>query len=224
METLSAILKASPPSPLVKPEMIRAEDIQGPAHWYLTGIERTVAANERTRKVVSEQEQYGIKIASDKVFLFAINPDCRIVGRDEEPDYGMLVHLGLFINGTDNIQNLLQYGVFGDKEVNHPTYLMRPNSGIVPLGWGTGKRRSVENQVTLFIDKQKLLERRSVFIDPETIEMPIIHQMPKEMMRAEVHPSFLGNRRGDSYFVLGGIPQEAIIEYRSTIEGDVKVL
>jgi hypothetical protein len=53
-------------------------------------------------------------------------------------------------------------------------------------------------RIILFIDKIKLMERRTVFIDPESI--------------AE-EPMF-SDKLGDSYFVLGGIPREAIKDYR----------
>jgi len=114
-----------------------------------------------------------LRIGKKQSLLFPINPKADI-----------LIHKGLLINGQNNISNLEKYAIFGSSSEKFPTYLSEINQALM-----------INNlpDCILAINTKKLSEKRSVFIDPETI-------------------SSFNEFIGSSYFILGGIPKEAIVE------------
>lgn len=100
------------------------------------------------------------------------------------PEETIFIHKGLLVNGQNNLNNLEKYAVFGNPSEKAPTYL----SGINE----TPMTNALPDCI-LAVDTKKLSKKRSIFIDPETI-----YSSNEDI--------------GDSYFVLGGIPKEAIIE------------
>ncbi len=125
---------------------------------------------------------YGVSIENEELVLYPI-----------EPDIALLSHFGLMIvKPYNNLRNLREHGVFGCPDSRYPTYLARHGS-YISISDTTGFDR-----LTLIIDKDKLMQKRNIFIDPETID----------------EDSKMKDKLGNSYLVLGGIPREAIINYR----------
>ena len=210
IEKLEEAIKKAPSSAMVKPPLVGIYNLTGLAFdslrlWTMMLGERnlkdlknslrpgsTLKPGRTLKKLLEawEKEQYGIYIDSQNdISLYPINPDTthEYTGMDE----GVLVHKGFIINGGNNIENLRRYGVFGDPDITFPTYLMRPGSNPVVYG-------RKDSRVALFVDKKKLMDKRSIFIDPESI----------------AEDPYLNDKLGDSYFVLGGIPGEAIVGFR----------
>lgn len=100
------------------------------------------------------------------------------------PEETILIHKGILVNGQNNLHNLEKYAVFGNPSEKAPTYLSRINQALMI---------NTVPDCILAVDTKKLSKKRSIFIDPETI-----YSSNEDI--------------GDSYFVLGGIPKEAIIE------------
>ncbi len=101
-----------------------------------------------------------------------------------KPRNKVLISKGILINGQNNLKNLEEYAIFGNPSERYPTYLSNINRSL--LTYSTP-------DCILAIDTKKLSKKRSIFIDPETIKSS-------------------NESVGDAYFVLGGIPKEAIIE------------
>lgn len=131
------------------------------------------------------QKQGAVRIDGNQAYFLAISPKCN--------PYDYLVHRGAIRNGSDNLENLKRLGVFGNPDPESPTYLQTPGECIARNG-----NPSEEESITLFVDIQRLLRQRSLFIDPETID----GSAPEARM-------------WNSYFVLGGIPARAITSFRT---------
>jgi len=105
-----------------------------------------------------------------------------------------LSHRGILDQRTAS--SLRRFGVFGNPDYKHPTYLSAPN-------WCGETYSEMEDRskiVILKLDTLKLLERRSIFIDPESITDYVFRSDDL-------------NELGKMFMVLGGIPREAIKEY-----------
>lgn len=122
------------------------------------------------------------EVQEDNPLLYAIIPKERV-----------LIHKGLLVNGYNNLESMKKEGIFGNPSKTAPTYLSRKNKRII-----------IENtpDCILAIDTQALSEKRSIFIDPETITI----------LNEKTMGEFLTEKVGDSYFVCHGIPAESIIE------------
>lgn len=173
----------------------------------LNSTNRNAGCTNHIKQIIYEKWKSAEKkgytnLTSKRIYLLPIEPDTTY----KSLDWGILVHQGLIINGTNNIENLLRLGVFGNPSIDSPTYIMKMGSGILT---GTRGPKDYGNEVTLFLDKRKLLEKRSIFIDPETI--------------GKNGETLTGDIEGHSFFVLGGIPKEAIKKYRRDREGSASL-
>ncbi len=109
-----------------------------------------------------------------------------------------LTHRGMVVGKNydkkeeyNNLENMLRHGVFGRKDI--PTYFTLPGHRVETYGEG-------KHQVYIWIDRDKLLEKRNIFMDPETIG------------KTE-RCSLTGDQEGGSYFTVGGIPTDAIAKF-----------
>ena len=181
MKELEEAIKNGAESEIVKPKIVRASDLNmiSPAWPDLMTLKEKDWINKIN----------GVGFENGKLVLYPVEPDTRLY----DFEYGQLYHKGLlFINGNcDNLTNLKERGVFGSPEKNMTTYLMKCGVNIKTFNNKNGNKK-----IRLFIDKEKLMKRRSVFIDPETITDNYFHE-----------------KIGDSYFILGGIPRESITEF-----------
>ena len=190
IEELIQAIRTGAKSSVVKPERIGTRDLGFPTSTDLLFVERALREGLDTTKYRSfleiVKQGFGT-IEGKNVYLYPVNP----ITTQKDIDYfglNRLGHRGVIVNGSNNIENLYNLGVFGNPDPSRATYLSRV--GVSPVCYGNW-------DVTLFVDKTKLMKKRNVFIDPETIGD---NQLPGEQIE----------RVGDYYFVLGGIPREAI--------------
>lgn len=125
------------------------------------------------------------EVRSGRLSLHAM-PDVLVDGSWEPSN--RFFHIGRVNYKSNSLDNWNYFGVFGCPDPNFPTYLTRDGYYTAPTPHKFHENPAVE----IWIDKQKLLKRRSLFIDPESIAARPL--------------DFPG-----SYFVVGGIPKEAII-------------
>jgi len=170
-------------SGIVKPKMINEDSIyrDSPAWPDL----HTLKEKKEMKKI------NGAEFENGKLVLYPVNPikESIIVGSDK----GILYHRGmLFIhNRTNNLTNLKEDGVFGNPDEKMETYLMRCGGFVNTFGTMKGRK-----SIRLWVDTEKLIAKRNIFLDPYVISDNYFHE-----------------RLGDSYFVLGGIPRESIIDF-----------
>jgi hypothetical protein len=210
-KTLRQIIEESTPSEIVKLSRVGITDIESVSilavlehineayfKGHLTGFNPTYNVWK------TAQDNGYVQICDDGVYLVPIDCDSRIW----ETWYNQkcLLHKGLLVNGGDNLDNLRQFGVFGNPSKKYPTYLMKDGSRIT-----TFPRKNPNNEVFLWVDIEELLKRRSLFIDPETIGKDAKYW-------------FSADREGDSFFTVAGIPKEAIISYLVPSTGERVVL
>jgi hypothetical protein len=167
--------------------------------WLVNSKTKSEQAPSYQQWRAAEDKGY-LKFKNKRIYLLPTEPDTSTPFED----YGLLVHLGLVVNGTDNFQNLSRYGVFGNPYSEFPTYIMKHGANIMNNGFGLADE---VDRIALFIDKKQLLKKRSIFIDPESI--------------GGDGSDMVGDIEGHSFFVLGGIPKEAIHSYRYYPEGFV---
>ncbi len=113
----------------------------------------------------------------------------------EEP---YLMHRGIISLAPWGLTGFGKYGVFGSPDAKMPTYLT-PKSMMGEQESAPGLDAEVKTAYIWVISKE-LSERRSIFADPKTIHSP----------GSEADAGPLCSR----YFVLGGIPKEAIKSIR----------
>lgn len=117
-----------------------------------------------------------------------------------QPDFNFFTHIGAtFYCGENNITNLVQNGVWGNPDLRSPIYLAREARFVLP-----GINPNID-YAKLRVDAKELLTKRTLFYDPETLRGSSNH----------------GDVLGNAYFVLGGIPKEAIYEYENFDDGRV---
>lgn len=198
---------------------IRERDLRmrlgGPAGKLLEGFEHLELSGRNSRNPATEWSPFYRKWKTAEIREYLTISGTRIYLLPVEhiqpvkPGWdNLLVHYGQTIgNGWSNLENLSQRGVFGVPSLDYPTYLMAQGANIQTFG------TCIEGQcdgVTIFIELEKLLEKRTLFIDPETIgwngDNPLVPDV-----------------EGHSFFVLGGIPKEAIKEIRSHREGYIRL-
>jgi len=200
-DVLDGILENGADSDIVKPDLIGIHNVKGLVLerlmlWELC-LEKELAEEDHSefyRKLIRAKEMdVGIRFEQKKAYLDPLGFDRLDQLSDPHADY--LAHIGsLFGTEANNLTNLRERGVFGNPDPQYPTYLMRHASGTTTLTNGS------LYGISLFIDKTKLCERRTVFIDPESI----------------TEDGWLRDVLGHSYFIVGGIPREAIVEYTIT--------
>lgn len=99
----------------------------------------------------------------------------------------------------DNLLNLRRFGVFGNPSLTSSIYLQQPNSDIAQNSsyWC---EKGYPYRAELVLDAKIIASIKPIYLDPETI-------LPNPWYDT------LSNF-GQSFFVMGGIPKEAIISYR----------
>ena len=100
-----------------------------------------------------------------------------------------------------------KYGVFGNPNSDSPTYLQK--AGAKVAGHGSPLAANFL-KVTLFVNKKKLMEKRHVFVDPESVRC------------LERNPP-TGDMIGNSYIVFGGIPHESIEDFKIERDNPLQV-
>lgn len=199
-------LKKAPKSKAVKPEFICASSFEGELKRKFEYCEKVITELTLYSKFVNNQrvQNFGIRIKEKKLLLFPTVPDTTNLF-DSQRDPGYLLHVGTLIyfdkeakRRVDILKNMKMYGVFGNTDADCPTYLQK--AGAKVAGYGS---HFVANslKVTLFVNKEKLLEKRNVFVDPESVRC------------LERNPP-TGDIIGNSYIVFGGIPHESIEDFK----------
>lgn len=174
-QKLTQILDSSEESQVCKPERLDISELDSSIKEYMENEIKVLRYLNRRNLPHSwfyNSQEY-LRISEKQCLLFPIKPKTNI-----------LIHKGQLTNGQNNINNLERYAIFGSPSEKSPTYLSEINQALMI--------NSLPDCI-LAIDSKRLSEKRSVFIDPETI-------------------SSSNESIGDSYFILGGIPKEAIIE------------
>ncbi len=111
-----------------------------------------------------------------------------------KPEGSYLVHIGILDERTK--ASLKEYGVLGNPSESVATYLSTGNWG----GECYSEMAEKDSIVIVTLKMQELLQRRNMFIDPESIDENMFSRWSNEL--------------GKIFFVLGGIPHEAIDEIR----------
>ncbi len=193
LEELVHAIRTGAESRVVKPERIGVQDATCYLKAPLGLIERALREGLDTPRykgfLEMAKQKFGAKIEGQNAYLCPVTPITQMKSDFNYPDLNYLSHLGMIVNGSDNIENLRNQGVFGNPNSARATYLAR--LGVSPTTCGN-------HDVVLSVDKTRLMEKRNIFIDPETIGG---NQLLKGYPVEEV---------GDFYFVLGGIPREAV--------------
>ena len=180
-------LKNAPESKIIKPEFI--SDLNLTEKLALRFKVWNLHYSNQDYLTHPKAYRYGVRIMDKKVIFVPIIPDTTdpLNGSDS----GYLLHYGTFYYlDEDNkvvevLKNVRKYGIWGNPDLHHPTYLQRVNANVATFGsyYKTGSPK-----VILFVDKEKLLAKRNVFIDPEMV------------MHLEGPPT--GELIGNSYIVL----------------------
>lgn len=109
------------------------------------------------------------------------------------PKSPLLFHKGSIKYGSsDNLDQMEMKGIFGNSDMHSPTYVS--TTGNVLTNYYDFNHKP---DIILTIDRDLLLDRRRIFIDPESITSNIN----------------FGSEFEKTFFVLGGIPVEAITSY-----------
>lgn len=174
-QKLTQILDSGEESQVCKPERLDISELDSSIKEYIENeikVLRDINRKNLPHSWFYNNQEY-LRISERQCLLFPIKLKTDI-----------LIHKGLLINGQNNISNLERYAIFGNSSEKSPTYLSEINQALMI--------NSLPDCI-LAIDTERLSEKRSVFIDPETI-------------------SSSNESVGDSYFILRGIPKEAIVE------------
>ena len=174
-QDLTALLQSAPASAIVKPARITARDIERPAATFLAWYSDTRPNHNDYPLLQTAVERGCIHIEEGRAILVPIIPTDSV-----------LTHRGVL--DEQRLAMLREQGVFGNPERRHPTYL----HGSGYIGEINAASAPHDQHVVLKISVPLLLERRTIFIDPESID---------EYMAL-----------GKSFFVCGGIPKEAIVD------------
>jgi hypothetical protein len=196
--------KASQSNVVVKPKYISSGDFTGKLRETYEVCESMILspplygaflANERV-------QHYGIKLQDRKMYLFPtypkINNAAKVLTKQTH-----VVHVSTLMleerdtkKKVDLLKEMKKRGIFGNPDPQRPTYLMLPGVFVVTRGtyWGSLK-------LTLTLDTDVLMKKRAIFVDPESVR--ILERNPP-----------IGDMIGNSYITFGGIPCEAIIDYK----------
>jgi hypothetical protein len=149
------------------------------------------AESENMRRIIKAVDKGYIKI-SPRLMLLPLN------GLDELIHYGAIKYESSETS-FDNLRNLQRFGVFGNPDKHSTTYLQLPGSDMAQNSsdW-CGKEFPYRIEIEL--DAKVIEKIKPIYLDPETI-------LPNPMCDTLVN-------FGQSYFILGGIPKEAIKSYR----------
>ena len=175
----------------------------------VNGVLREVADINRVLPLYGSSPEGGKFFVADVYNPATDRKERRMLSRDMKPDPQEAREWGVSVNSDGEVslkaipavklkgETLIHVGivegseesVYGDQSDNAATYLMVEGSDILTNDQANTGRR------TLVVDTEKLFKLRSVFVDPETIysEVP-------------------GDTLGKSFFILGGIPKEAITQ------------
>ncbi len=103
--------------------------------------------------------------------------------------------------GRETIQSRrskLEHNVFGDPQADAPTYLATRGAKCESDAWTDWDRTlRPQDKLLLTIDTTKLLDSRLVYLDPESFSY-------------SPGPGTQGDKMGEMFFVVGGIPWAAI--------------
>lgn len=153
---------------------------------------------ETLLRIQYAQEHFGVSLVKGSLHLSQL----RDIGDD------ILVHDGFmkapthFFQGHrdafSNYENMWRRGVFGNPDKQTPTYLKTRYASLC------SNQLSLELEqggykIRVLVDEGVLLKHRSIYLDPESL-----HGRSRRF----------GDRVGDSYFLLGGIPKEAILGFQ----------
>lgn|GEM_PF-2377245 len=114
-----------------------------------------------------------------------------------------MVHQGFVFGGNgefNNEKSLEEKGVWGSEA--KATYLAPIDSLTTPPNYAFEDQVANKRKVVLYINADILAQHRSVWIDPEQF---FEHQDPE-------------NVTSDAFWVLGGIPAEAIMQISETLD------
>lgn len=195
-QTLQEIVNNAPESDAVLLREITAENVKRPAKTFMESFDSVLRRTDvpldkiPLYNYLREAEKRGyVKIDGQKAYLLPVRPD-----------YIYLVHTTVLDDRTVN--SLSQHGVYGDPDIQSPTYLSNPEwHGASYVEGETGENDS--KLVILTVDVRRLLSKRTLFADPEAVD--------ENVFRPRVEPSFHNfNELGDIFFVCGGIPKDAI--------------
>ncbi len=195
-EELRKLLLEGKASPIVKPRRITADAVEGPAANPLQFFDMWLGWNWKhpsgEQSLMRDAEKYHqrIEYAINRKYI-AIR-DNRITLIPVVPQQKQIIHIGILDNKSLN--TLREIRVFGNPSVRAPTYLKLSGSKAKAFSM-----KKSENKILLTIDSIKLLERRNVFIDPEALQEGTDYQPGR------------WDYLGETFFVCGGIPYEAII-------------
>jgi hypothetical protein len=198
-DLLEAAIRNGTSSNIVKPAHLGKGDVLRPVCARLATFDSVLQRSDKESTIIHPEivnacNERLLFIKDGKSYLPAVDPAA--IHADIKK-YGFLEHDGLVVNGGNNINNLNTHGVFGNPNVRAPTYLCRPSHS---LAFYVGDEQSaIDFEVSLVVRLDELMRRRSLFVDPETFSMPV---------------SWEGI--GDSFFVLGGIPREAIASFNAS--------
>lgn len=133
-----------------------------------------------------------LKPAEHGVMFDTASRECYLEPVDLSPiDDKYFIHRGIVKNKKfNNIDALCENKIFGDLRPNMPTYIAPISNSAIP----TKNIFDTRQDVVLLIDKKTLTGLRKIYTDPEMLFLVIP-----------------GDKLGAAYFVLGGIPEIAII-------------
>ncbi len=191
-------LAKSKESKKIKPSVISVDNITGPVQRSLqfwNTMLQTKFSLYYPKLNQAIKKGLGVKIKDNTVFLQPVD----IIKLSDRP----FKHRGVIegANGN-NIENLVVHSCFGSPEVVVATYIAHPDGQVLTFQENVFGVRKITSRVDLLLDPAKLLEYRNVFVDPETISEEGFGQFgPKDVF-------------GHSFFVVGGIPKEAIVDFK----------
>lgn len=147
----------------------------------------------RYNEIISNNQGLGLSITSltGKEVSVVLNPISDIGDvlsqRNKE---SILEHMGwISVGDYDNYEQMRTLGIYGNPS-NQPTYLRTSGSEVVPTNFGSLRR--LKESIFIQVEPSTLQRLRDIYIDPETLIA----------LGSDVF--------GESFFVLGGIPADAI--------------
>ena len=193
------------PSSLSEPLALRLErnglqagDLKGAAGSQLQSLNRLLEGSGGLENLRCAETRRRIQDAIDRGFITLVGNRVTLMPLASVPEG--LRHLGRDTALSRNGMTL--YKVYGDASSMAPTYLGTENWRGETNAWSDWDPTLTPDQkILLEIDSSMLLRCRSVYIDPESLEF-------------DSGPAGYGDKMGQMFFVLGGIPQAAIRELR----------
>ncbi len=189
-DTQLSLLKASSP---LKPIRLSCLDVRRPASTFIASQSFLNGVKE-DKDIPVNQSTIGIRSALRQGFVELVEGNVNLLALKSSPT-------SLHQRSIDSIEIREQFkslAILGNPDIMAPTYVAGPRWNGETYGWET-VRYKVEDRIVVRIDPQILFEQRSIFIDPETINQ-----------YADREDDFC--ELGRAFFVLGGIPKEAILQ------------